>query len=174
METRTCKVCGETKRFARGTWVWTVKRGAFGNRCQVCATAAYKVYIGNQTNREKNKLASAKAKVIRRSSPIEHAKDLAKSRAWQEANRPKCTAAWYKYHKARKTRLAKWLTKADYELIEAKYAMAKWLSETVGVAYHVDHIIPLRGKNVSGLHVPDNLCVMCGTNNLSKGNKWVP
>lgn len=67
----------------------------------------------------------------------------------------------------------KWLTKEDKQAIRQLYIDAMTVSRITGTPYVVDHIIPLLGETVSGLHVPTNLKVMTREENLRKSNKLV-
>ena len=63
---------------------------------------------------------------------------------------------------------------ADREKIDEIYRSAVDASVETGIPHHVDHVIPLQGKRVSGLHHQDNLLVVPEAENLSKGNKFEP
>ena len=73
----------------------------------------------------------------------------------------------------RRNKLAtpKWLTKEQKKKIVDIYEDMRRYRDTTGEEYHVDHIIPIRGKNVCGLHVPWNLRVIKAFDNMSKGNE---
>ena len=63
---------------------------------------------------------------------------------------------------------------ADPDRIDEIYRTAADVSAETGMPHHVDHVIPLQGKNVSGLHHQDNLLIVPGAENLSKGNRFEP
>ena len=61
---------------------------------------------------------------------------------------------------------------ADADEIKAIYKEAARLTKEAGIMHHVDHEIPLRGRNVCGLHIAANLRVILGHDNWVKSNKF--
>lgn len=91
-------------------------------------------------------------------------------RQYRKANPAKINAWSRKHQVARIFRTPKW---ADHVMIQAYYDVCAFFNEVNGYTkYHVDHIIPLQGKTVSGLHVHNNLQVILASENMSKGNYY--
>lgn len=93
----------------------------------------------------------------------------AKNRAWDKRNRGIKNALTYKYRAAQLNATPKW---ANLTAIQAKYQLAAMFNKHTEDTWHVDHIVPLQGENVCGLHVEYNLRVIPAKENLSKGNKF--
>jgi hypothetical protein len=91
-----------------------------------------------------------------------------------ESYRKRNTAAYSAYAaKRRALELKATPNWANLAAIEIEYKLSAWCSSVMGQQYHVDHIIPLKGKNVCGLHVESNLQVIPARVNQSKHNKFV-
>ncbi len=92
-----------------------------------------------------------------------------RDRAWIENNRAKFNAIRAKQRAIKNQRLPKW---ADLKKIFLIYYEAKAIEKKTGIPQHVDHVIPLKGKYVSGLHVHNNLQVLTAEENLTKRNYY--
>jgi hypothetical protein len=88
-------------------------------------------------------------------------------KAWAAAN-PEKAKAHTRFHNAQRRMLKKKQTPcwADRQAIREFYRACP-------PGMHVDHIVPIRGKNVSGLHVLNNLQYLTPSENHSKGNNHV-
>lgn len=138
---------------------------------------------------EKARIARANESPEKRQARLEQAK-LAQ-RLWRLANPAhagtKKSKLKYKHrnqHKVRagvsKRRAAKllrtpvWLTADELWMIEQAHDLALLRTKQFGFMWHVDHVLPLQGKLVSGLHTPYNLQVIPATQNVAKANRFIP
>jgi len=64
-----------------------------------------------------------------------------------------------------------WLTPIQLAQIQEFFDICSAVSMQTGIKHHVDHICPLLGKNVRGLHVPWNLQVIPAVENIRKSNR---
>jgi hypothetical protein len=94
----------------------------------------------------------------------------AKNRMWSKKNpaRHNMLCAKRRHDEVRAT--PAW---ANLDAMEKVYAKARAMTKKTGVKHDVDHIIPLRGKLVCGLHVESNLQILSASLNRSKGAKHV-
>ena len=93
---------------------------------------------------------------------VEQERAKLNSRAWRKANPGHRNALKRKYIAAKIQRVPIW---ANTQALIDFY-------KNCPSGYHVDHILPLRGKLVSGLHVVENLQYLPAVENLRKNNKF--
>lgn len=125
-----------------------------------------KVRASNAKYYEKNfeKLRECRAK-YREENPEKVKAALTKHR---EENPDKVNAIAAKRRAAKLLATPTWSSK---EAIQAFYTRAMELTQLTGILHVVDHIIPLQGKTVCGLHVEFNLQVLTESENCSKNNR---
>lgn len=98
-------------------------------------------------------------------------RDKLNRKEWRRQNSDLINSHTRKRQAAKLKRTPLWLSELHLQQIEIFYDAAARLTKEFGIKMHVDHIVPLQGKNVSGLHVPWNLQVLPASENFRKCNK---
>lgn len=96
-------------------------------------------------------------------------KRAAQHAEWAGRNRGKRNATSAKRKAAKLRATPKWV---NWGKVRAIYRQAKRLQDFTGVPMHVDHIVPLQGDNVCGLHWEGNLQILSASENIAKFNRW--
>lgn len=86
-------------------------------------------------------------------------------------NRAKRLAAAAKYRASKLQATPKWFEQERRQIEEVYFQAALITHETLEL-HDVDHIVPLQGENVCGLHTLCNLQILLKKKNQSKKNKW--
>lgn len=130
--------------------------------------------VAYKKNREAEKLAAKMRSAAWRLKNPQHAGTKAARAKYKAENPGKVRADTIKRRTAKMHRTPPWLTADDLWMIEQAYELAALRTKLFGFSWHVDHVLPLQGKKVSGLHVPNNLRVIPWLDNVSKSNKFIP
>jgi hypothetical protein len=116
-----------------------------------------------EENPEKIKSYAIKASTVWRVRNPEYYKEHYK------ANKERYVAARARRRAAQDSATPSWLSAIDKAMIQEMYDVSEARYIQTGIKHHVDHIVPINGKNVAGMHVPWNLQVITAHENLSKG-----
>jgi hypothetical protein len=186
--TKLCTKCGEEKPRSE----FHGRSRSIDGRTSICKPCS-KLYRVERTasdpdynkrryadNREAQKARSAKykSKHPERVNAYQRAwylanSDIAKraTSSWARRHRGECNAMGAKRRSAKLSATPAWV---EFDAIVSLYTEARSRSESEGIVYHVDHIVPLQSKLVCGLHCLDNLEILPGKENFSKGNRTWP
>lgn len=156
-----CRACEKQYRAGRASEYAALRRASY-EKNQDAEKAASLAYY--RANRESQKARH----FLYMQRTAEQQKQYARD------NRHRYAAHLAARRAALEQRTPAWLTPEDFAQMTRVYKLAKRLTELTGVEHHVDHELPLRGKKVSGLHVPQNLRVITASANISKRNEFEP
>jgi len=173
MDTKVCRDCGfekSTEDFYKNKKT----RDGLYTRCKECHLDVTREPSRRRywENKESRAVYNKKYYHSKKNEKVEENRQRA--RDWYYNNRAKAISRIRERTLKQKTATPDWLTEEQKQQVESFYEHAKDCSVVSGEVYEVDHIVPLQGENISGLHVPWNLQVLPRDVNRAKSNKYDP
>jgi hypothetical protein len=140
-----------------------VNKDGLTGKCKVCDSIASRARYSHNKEYSIQRTKAYKS---------EHRDETrADCRKYYLLNKAKYAANASKYRNTKRNATPTWLTKDQLDEIENFYWLANDLTKVSGEVYHVDHIVPVQGKTVCGLHVPWNLQILPADLNIAKSNR---
>lgn len=160
-----CTKCKETKGFDQ---FYKKKNGKHGlsAKCKQCVNQQTDAW--HKRNPERKKAAVDKWRFGNPEKVRENSKN------WDKNNSGRRAAQVRRYQASKLQATPLWLSEEHFKQMQNLYIEAARLTKETGIRYEVDHIAPLQGKNVRGLHVPWNLQILPRSKNRFKSNKMTP
>lgn len=193
---KSCSKCGQTKPSPEGFYKDATRKDGLTLWCKECCRAAYvnsapsisaKKAAAYKNDPTAAKSRAAKRRALKREDIKDHKRQQFASlsidrkharfealRQWKAANPAKVLANTRRRQTRKMQACPAWLTEPQRRAILEFYKAAENLYKTFGVKFHVDHIVPLRGGTVCGLHVPWNLQLLSAVDNIKKRNSLWP
>ena len=170
-----CTKCGKGKELVEFKKDKTKKGGHYSS-CRECNKKAWKANYANiaEDHRLKNKrYADANPDKVKRYGKRYYVQNrdaaLLRSAKWREDNRGHANSLRTVSKKRYRQAMPVW---ADRDKINSFYIEAVRKTDITGTQHHVDHIIPIKGVNVCGLHIAENLQVITALENAKKHNHF--
>ena len=159
--TKICTKC-KAEKLATNEFFYVNKKGVegFNPWCKECHKA-YRLLNAKQI-KEATRLCRVKKP--------EKYKSLKK--AWNFANKDKKRLYALDYIARKKLRKPSWFSELDAFVMQEAHCLANLRKSIFGFGWSVDHVIPMQGKNVSGLHVYNNIQVIPSVVNSQKHNSF--
>ena len=168
-EMKTCVSCKQTKPKTDEYFFYRNKeKGYLSSWCKECRV----------TNRAKTKERELEAQRIRRSlkvSPIISRVCIVCSATFIPTTVDKCCDICKPLYRKQQRKESKCIYKSRLRKATPKWADKKAIKGfylNCPEGYEVDHIVPIRGTSVSGLHVLNNLQYLTREQNLTKNNRF--
>lgn len=173
MTSKVCLSCSVEKDFSEFYKV-SSKKGTYAGNCKACEKQRYRKYyslnkdkVASRTNLYRQENNDKHNEYSKKYYSLNQAKVRQRHKNHYELNKPMFRQKTMLRYAKKTQQTPNWLNKAHIAEIEGFYVFCQ-----IFKGFEVDHIVPINGKKVSGMHVPWNLQAITAKQNRAKGNSF--